>query len=95
MSEPLVIPFGGDAITKPGEPGTIPQQFAPTAEPFEHVLPLFRSDWRLVITHGKGPQIGNILVRVEDGERRVLPLDTWRLNPLAHHWGNKCREIAK
>ena len=33
---------------------------------------------RIVITHGNGPQIGNILIRVEEGERRVprLPLDT-------------------
>ena len=40
--------------------------------------PLFRSDARIVITHGNGPQIGNILIRVEEGERRVprLPLDT-------------------
>ena len=31
-----------------------------------------------MITHGNGPQIGNILIRVEEGERRVprLPLDT-------------------
>ena len=41
-------------------------------------MPLFRSDARIVITHGNGPQIGNILIRVEEGERRVprLPLDT-------------------
>jgi carbamate kinase len=73
-----VIALGGNAITRPGEPGTIPQQFAHTAETLEYLLPLFRSDARIVITHGNGPQIGNILIRVEEGERRVprLPLDT-------------------
>jgi len=78
LSETLVIALGGNAITRPGEAGTIPQQFAHTAETLEHLLPLFRSDHRLVITHGNGPQIGNILVRVEEGERRVppLPVDT-------------------
>jgi carbamate kinase len=78
MPETLVVALGGNAITRSGEPGTIPQQFAHTAETLEHLKPIFRSDCRIVITHGSGPQIGNILIRVEEGERRVprLPLDT-------------------
>ena len=78
MSETLVLALGGNAITRPGEPGTIPQQFAHTARTLEHITDLFRGDARVVITHGNGPQIGNILIRVEEGERRVprLPLDT-------------------
>jgi len=78
VPETLVIALGGNAITRPGEPGTIPQQFEHTAETLEHLKPLFRSGCGLVITHGNGPQIGNILIRVEEGERRVprLPLDT-------------------
>lgn len=78
MAETLVIALGGNAITRPGEPGTIPQQFAHTAETLAHLLPVFRSGARIAITHGNGPQIGNILIRVEEGERRVprLPLDT-------------------
>jgi carbamate kinase len=73
-----VIALGGNAITRPGEPGTIPQQFAHTAETLGFLTPLFKRDCGLVITHGNGPQIGNILIRVEEGERRVprLPLDT-------------------
>jgi carbamate kinase len=78
MLETLVIALGGNAITLPGEPGTIPQQFAHTAETLEHLLPVIRAGHQVVITHGNGPQIGNILIRVEEGERRVppLPLDT-------------------
>lgn len=78
MPETLVVALGGNAITLPNEPGTIPRQFEHTRETLEHLKPLFRSDFRLVITHGNGPQIGNILIRVEEGERKVprLPLDT-------------------
>ncbi len=78
MAETLVIALGGNAITRPGEPGTIPQQFEHTAETLNRLKPLFESDARIVITHGNGPQIGNILIRSEEGERRVprLPLDT-------------------
>ena len=32
MQETLVVALGGNAITRPDEPGTIPQQFAHTAE---------------------------------------------------------------
>jgi carbamate kinase len=78
VPDTLVIALGGNAITRPGEPGTIPQQFEHTAETLDHLKALFRSGGGLVITHGNGPQIGNILIRVEEGERRVprLPLDT-------------------
>jgi len=77
-NETLVIALGGNAITRPGEPGTIPQQFEHTAETLDHLKAVFHSSCGLVITHGNGPQIGNILIRVEEGERRVprLPLDT-------------------
>ena len=76
--ETIVIALGGNAITRPGEPGTIPQQFAHTRESLEYLLPVLRSDRKVVITHGNGPQIGNIMIRSEEGERRVppLPLDT-------------------
>jgi carbamate kinase len=49
-----------------------------TADTLERLLPLFRENCGIVITPGNGPQIGNILIRVEEGERRVprLPLDT-------------------
>jgi carbamate kinase len=78
MRETLVIALGGNAITRAGEPGTIPQQFEHTAETLNHLAPLFHGGARIAITHGNGPQIGNILIRVEEGERRVprLPLDT-------------------
>ncbi|HEY3836208.1 MAG TPA: carbamate kinase [Bryobacteraceae bacterium] len=78
MRETIVLALGGNAITRPGEPGTIPQQFAHTAETLDHLRPLFRLGCPIVITHGNGPQIGNIMIRVEEAERRVprLPLDT-------------------
>jgi carbamate kinase len=78
MRETLVIALGGNSITRAGEPGTIPQQFEHTAETLNHLAPLFHTGARIAITHGNGPQIGNILIRVEEGERRVprLPLDT-------------------
>ena len=78
MRETLVVALGGNSITRPGELGTIPEQFAHTAETLRRLRPLLCSDCGIVITHGNGPQIGNILIRSEEGERRVppLPFDT-------------------
>jgi carbamate kinase len=78
VAETLVIALGGNSITRPGEPGAIPQQFAHTTETLDHLMPLLGGEFGVVITHGNGPQIGNILIRSEEGERRVprLPLDT-------------------
>jgi len=78
MPGAIVIALGGNAITRSGEAGTIPQQFAHTAETLEQLKPLLAGGRALVITHGSGPQIGNVLIRVEEGGRRVptLPLDT-------------------
>ncbi len=78
MPETWVISFGGNVITRENEPGRISDQFFHTAEILDGFVDAFRNDCRLVITHGNGPQMGNILIRVEEGERRVppLPLDT-------------------
>ncbi len=78
MTEKIVVALGGNSITRPGEPGTIPQQFDHTSETLAYLKPIFHRGCGLAITHGNGPQIGNILIRVEEGERRVprLPLDT-------------------
>jgi carbamate kinase len=78
MPETWVVSLGGNIITRENEPGRIADQFTHTAEVLEALLDAFRSGLRLVLTHGNGPQMGNILIRVEEGERRVppLPLDT-------------------
>lgn len=78
MPETWVISLGGNVITRENEPGRIPDQFLHTEEILEGLVDVFHQNYRLVITHGNGPQMGNILIRVEEGERRVppLPLDT-------------------
>jgi carbamate kinase len=78
MPETWVISLGGNVITREDEPGRISDQFTHTAEILGGFTDAFRQNYRLVLTHGNGPQMGNILIRVEEGERRVppLPLDT-------------------
>jgi carbamate kinase len=70
----IVIALGGNAISRPGEEGNIAQQFAHTAESVEPIAELIEAGWHPVITHGNGPQIGNILRRVELAMGEVYPL---------------------
>jgi carbamate kinase len=72
-----VIALGGNAITQPGEEGTVEQDYANLERSLEGVLHLLERGYELVITHGNGPQVGNQMIRVElaKGEAPVLPLD--------------------
>lgn len=71
-----VVALGGNAISKSGVPDTMTNQFKHTREAFRGVLALVHRDYRLVITHGNGPQVGNALLRVELARSKapILPL---------------------
>jgi carbamate kinase len=60
-----VVVLGGNAIIRRGQEGNIQQQFANTRKALEGVLELVRRNYRLVITHGNGPQVGNLFLMVE------------------------------
>ena len=60
-----VVALGGNAISSPSEPDTIPNQFRHTRTALQGVSDLIRRGYRLAITHGNGPQVGNALLRVE------------------------------
>jgi carbamate kinase len=71
-----VIALGGNAITQPGLPDTITNQFANTRKAIGGIVELARLGYRLVVTHGNGPQVGNALLRTEltSGKAPDLPL---------------------
>lgn len=61
----LVVALGGNAISAPGKVGTIDEQFAQVSATAEVLCDAIERGFQLVITHGNGPQVGNILRRVE------------------------------
>ncbi len=71
-----VIALGGNAITRSDVPDTIANQFRHTRESLDSILELARDGWRLALTHGNGPQVGNAILRVElsRGKAPELPL---------------------
>lgn len=69
-----VVALGGNAITREFEEGNIYQQFANTRKSLFGVLQLIRQGYKLAITHGNGPQVGNYLIRVEESRDKVPPV---------------------
>jgi carbamate kinase len=79
MKKITVVAFGGNALLRGNEMGTIQQQEQHTYDTGVHLLNLLKDDYNIVITHGNGPQVGNILLRNEAGynEYKIprMPLD--------------------
>lgn len=62
--EILLLALGGNALIRKGQAGTIEQQFANLRVPMRQVARLSRR-FRILITHGNGPQVGNLLLQQE------------------------------
>jgi carbamate kinase len=60
----VVIAFGGNALIQKGQDGTAEQQMENIAIPIRKVVALAPT-YRVVISHGNGPQVGNILLQQE------------------------------
>ncbi len=79
MSKIAVVALGGNALLRGNEIGTIQQQEKNTYDTCINLLNLIKDDFQLVITHGNGPQVGNIMLRNEAGYNTYkipkMPLD--------------------
>jgi len=60
-----VIAIGGNALIADGQRGTIEDQFGNARAAAREVTNLVQDGWRVVVTHGNGPQVGFILLRSE------------------------------
>lgn len=75
----IVVALGGNAMQAPDGDDSVEGDFERTAETARHLVALVAEGYRLVVTHGNGPQVGNHLLRSELGRRHgglpELPLD--------------------
>lgn len=74
-----VVALGGNALLREGQEGTIEEQEQNTMATLRKLVFLLKEGYDLVITHGNGPQVGNILLRNDAGEQLYgipsMPLD--------------------
>ncbi len=79
MKKLAVVALGGNALLRDNQIGTIDEQEQNTTDTLENLLFLIKEGYNLVITHGNGPQVGNILMRNDAGEVNYgipqMPLD--------------------
>ncbi len=79
MKKLAVVALGGNAILRGDQAGTIEEQEQNTMDTLENLVFLLNEGYDLVISHGNGPQVGNILMRNDAGESIYhipqMPLD--------------------
>ncbi|HEX2919990.1 MAG TPA: carbamate kinase [Bacteroidales bacterium] len=74
-----VVALGGNALLRGDQIGTIEEQEQNTTDTLENLIFLINEGYDLIVTHGNGPQVGNILMRNDAGEQMYgiaqMPID--------------------
>lgn len=69
----IVVALGGNALAPSGDRADIATQFRHTRESLDAVVALARDGWHIAIVHGNGPQVGNIMIQVEEAITKIPP----------------------
>ncbi|MFJ3389486.1 carbamate kinase [Lysinibacillus sp. NPDC086135] len=74
MGKSVVIALGGNAILQPQQKATYDNQFKNVVSATRHMIEMKEEGHKIVITHGNGPQVGNIIAQNEAAKHVVEPL---------------------
>ena len=74
MNKTAIIALGGNALSQKKEAGTMAEQFNNTRHSFEQIMEFLRRDYKICLTHGNGPQVGDELLRMDLTRETVPPL---------------------
>ena len=74
----VVIAIGGNSLIKDSRHMTVLDQYLAAGETCHHIATLVKEGYRIVITHGNGPQVGFILMRSEIAKTTLhqVPLES-------------------
>ena len=73
--EIIVVALGGNAILQPGQRGTVQEQLENVNIACEHLVKIIASGkYGIVIAHGNGPQVGNVLLQNEMTSSLIPPM---------------------
>jgi carbamate kinase len=79
MKKLAVVALGGNALLRGDQVGTIEEQEQNSLDTCKSLMKLIDEGYEIVITHGNGPQVGNILLRNEAGYNQFkipkMPID--------------------
>lgn len=72
--KPIVVALGGNAISRAGEQGTAAQQLEHIRSTCRQLAHLILEGFKIVITHGNGPQVGSVLLQNELASSEIPPM---------------------
>jgi carbamate kinase len=70
----VLLAFGGNASYPPNIKGLAEEQFALIEQACEHIARMVAAGYQLIITHGNGPVVGNILFRMARTSKELAPM---------------------
>ncbi|HLR68304.1 carbamate kinase [Virgibacillus alimentarius] len=73
MSEKILIALGGNAILQPKQEANYENQLNNVHHSTEMIAQIVKKGHRVIITHGNGPQVGNILLQHEEAKDVIPP----------------------
>ncbi|MBN1270285.1 MAG: carbamate kinase [Kiritimatiellae bacterium] len=78
MKPLVIIAIGGNSLIKDARHMTVLDQYLAAGETSHHIAALVKEGYRIVITHGNGPQVGFILMRSEIAKTQLhqVPLES-------------------
>lgn len=68
-----VVAFGGNALLRPEDRGTQEEQIARAKQAARWLAEIVRHGYKLIVVHGNGPQVGNILIQAEEASTKIPP----------------------
>lgn len=74
MIKNMLVSLGGNAILKHTEKGTAREQFENVKKTSYYIIELLKEGYHIAITHGNGPQVGDILLAYELAKDTLPPM---------------------
>ncbi len=74
MKEKLaLIAFGGNAILPNGQRGLQKEQMKNSEKAAKMMIEIVAKGYELIVVHGNGPQVGNLLIQMEEASNKIPP----------------------
>ena len=70
----IMVSLGGNAILKHSDRGTAEEQFENTRKTSDIIVKLLENDYHIALTHGNGPQVGDILLAYDLSKETLPPM---------------------
>jgi carbamate kinase len=74
MEQHIVIALGGNAIKSAGQKGTFDEQYKNVSITTSHIAKIVQAGHKVIVTHGNGPQVGDLLLQHAAARDYVSPM---------------------